>query len=809
MSTLLFDLRHSFRVLLKRPGLTFLAVLAVAVGIGSVTAIFSVVNTVLLRSLPYGAPERLVMLWENNPARGEEQSRVSPPLVADWQDHQSDLFDDVAAYWIPAVNYRARDGEAERVRVSDVTPNLFPLLGLQPILGQAFPLVEAQQDGERVVILSHGFWQSHFGSDPKALGQSLSLDGNPYTVIGVMPPSITFPEKTELWRPLAFPLRRVGRDARFVNAVGRLKPGVTVEQAQARLATFAKTLEQDHPETNAGWGVSLMPLREHLIGSFRPALMILFAAVGFVLLIACVNVTNLLLAYAAARKSEIALRTALGSSRGRVIRQFLIEGVLIAATGGVLGLLLVYWGMDVLVALIPADIPRLEEVGIDGRVLLFVTAVIGIAGIGMGLAPALRFSSRPDLLATLKSGTPGGRTAGSLHDLLVVAEVTVAMIVLVGAGLLIASFDRLMQIQPGFRTNDTLTFNVQLPMSKYPRTEVPGTYASLIESLRTIPGVRSVAGAAFLPLDATAWNLPLTIEGRVPASAEEKISAQYHSVTPDYFETLGIPFLSGRPLTDRDDAESPGVIVVNQTMARRYWPDGRVLGQKVALSADNFGVLGRILPKSFEVVGVVGDIKNDGLQSEPQPAMYFPYRQFVYQSFNLIVRSSGDPEAVVKPVRDQIRQIDPDLALSNVATMQQLVDTAVARQRFNALLLSVFAAAALLLTAIGIYGVIAYNVSQRTHEIGVRMALGGQSQGVVWMILWRALKLTLIGLSLGVLGALVAARFMAGLLYEIKPTDPLTFLSIALILTSVSALASFVPARRATRVNPIKALRHQ
>lgn len=808
MSTLLFDLRHSFRVLIKRPGLTFLAILAVAVGIGAVTAIFSVVNTVLLRSLPYDDPERLVMLWETNQVRGEEQSRVSPPLVADWQDHQGDLFDGVAAFWMPAVNYRARDGEAERVRVSDVTPNLFPLLGLQPILGQAFPL-EAQQNGERMVLLSHGLWQRQFGSDSKALGQTLSLDGKPYTVIGVMPPHITFPEKTELWRPMAFPLRGVGRDARFVGAVGRLKPGVTPEQAQAQLAIFARTLEQEHPQTNGGWGVSLLPLREHLIGSFRPALLILFAAVGFVLLIACVNVTNLLLAYAAARKSEIALRTALGSSRGRVIRQFLIEGVLIAATGGLLGLLLVLWGMDLLVALIPADIPRLDEVGIDGRVLLFVTGVIALAGIGMGLAPALRFSSRPDLLAILKSGTPGGRSAGALHDLLVVAEVTVAMVVLIGAGLLIASFDRLLQIQPGFRTHDTLTFNVQLPITKYPPPQVPATYASLVEGLRAIPGVRSVAGAAFLPLDATAWNLPLTIEGRGPASAKEKISAQYHSVTPDYFQTLGIPLISGRLLTERDEAESPGVIVVNQTMARRYWPDGRVLGQKVTLSADNFGILGRILPKSFEVVGIVGDIKNNGLQSEPQPAMYFPYRQFIYQSFNLIVRSSGNPEALAKPVREKVRQIDPDLALSDVATTQQLLDTAVARQRFNALLLTVFAGAALLLTAIGIYGVIAYNVSQRTHEIGVRMALGGKSQGVVWMILWRGLKLTLVGLGIGLVGALFAARFMAGLLFEVKPTDPLTYMGIALILAMVSALASFVPAWRAARVAPSSALRNQ
>jgi len=808
MSTLFFDLRHSFRVLLKRPGLTFLAILAVAVGIGAVTAIFSIVNTVMLRSLPYDHPESLIMLWETNRTRGENQSRVSPPLVADWQDHQGDLFDGVAAYWIPAVNYRARDGEAERVRVSDVTPNLFPLLGLQPILGQALPL-EAQKDGERAVLLSHGFWQRQFGSDPKALGQTLSLDGKPFTVIGVMPPHITFPDQTELWRPLAFPLRRVGRDARFVSAVGRLKPGINLEQAQARLATFARALEQEHPQTNAGWGVTLLPLREHLIGSFRPALLILFAAVGFVLLIACVNVTNLLLAYAAARKSEIALRIALGSSRGRVIRQFLIEGVLIAATGGLLGLLLVFWGMDLLVALIPADIPRLDEVGIDGRVLLFVTSVIALTGIGMGLAPALRFSSRPDLLAILNSGTPGGRTAGALHDLLVVAEVTVAMVVLVGAGLLVASFDRLLQIRPGFRTADTLTFNVQLPIAKYSPPQVPTTYASLVEGLRRIPGVQSVAGSAFLPLDATAWNLPLTIEGRVPAPAEEKISAQYQSVTPDYFQTLGIPLISGRPLYDRDDAGSPGVIVINQTMARRYWPEGRVLGQRVSLSADNFGVLGRILPKSFTVVGIVGDTKNSGLQTETQPAMYFSYRQFVYQSFNLIVRSSGSPEALVQPVRAQMRQIDPDLALFDLSTMQRRLEIALARQRFSAFLLTVFAATALLLTAIGIYGVIAYSVSQRTQEIGVRMALGGQSHGVAWLILWRSLKLSLVGLVLGVLGGLFAGPFLVNLLYEVKTNDPLIFLATAMVLITVVALASFVPARRATRVNPAEALRHQ
>lgn len=808
MSNLFLDLRHSLRVLMKRPGLTLLAVLAVALGIGAVTAIFSVVDAVLLRSLPYKNPERLVRLWERNPARGLEQNQASPPQVADWQD-QTEIFDGVAAYWMPAVNFRAEDGETERVRVADVTPNLFPLLGVQTVLGQTFPLEEAQPGGEPMVLLSHGFWQRTFGSDPQVLGRTLSLDGTSHTIIGVLPAGMTFPDKTDLWRPITFPLRRVGRGARFVDAIALLKPGVTPERAASQLEVVAQRLEQENPDSNEGWRASLLPLREELIGAIRPALLILFAAVGFVLLIACVNVANLLLAQGAARRGEIALRTALGSSRGRVVRQFLVEGLMIATAGGVLGVLLGTWALDILVSLIPADIPRLEEVSVDGRVLLFVVGVIALSGIGMGLAPALRFSSRPDLAGILKSGTPGGRTAGHLHELLVVVEVAVAMIVLVGAGLLVTSFQRLVQIRPGFSTAGTLTFNIQLPGSKYRGAAVVDAYATLLERLRSTPGVISAAGSAFLPLDTTAWNLELTIEGRPPVSVQDRISAQYQAVTPDFFKTLGIPFVAGRDFTERDDDQSPGVIIVNQTMAKRYWPDGRVLGQVIVPGANNFGVLGRILPSSFEVVGIVGDVKNNGLQGDPQPAMYFPYRQFVYQSQSFIVRGKGDARALAAPVRDHVRQLDPDLAVSDVATMEELFGAAVARQRFSALLLALFAGAALLLTAIGIYGVIAYGVSQRTHEIGVRMALGGQIGDVIRLILWRGLRLTLIGLVAGGIGALIATRFMGSLLYGVAPSDPVTFLLIATILLAVAAVSSFMPARRAARVDPLKSLRHQ
>ncbi|HEY3570215.1 MAG TPA: ABC transporter permease [Thermoanaerobaculia bacterium] len=805
-NNLLLDLRHSFRVLMKRPGLTLLAVLAVALGIGAVAAIFSIINTVLLRPLPYKDPERLVRLWESNPERALAQNQVSPPLVADWQD-QTSLFEDVAAFWLPKVNFQAENGEPRRVQVTDATPNLFSLLGVQPVLGQVFP--PESKGAEADVILSHGFWQRQFGGDPGILGKTVSLDGKSYAVLGVMPPGMTFPEGTEIWRPITFPLRRMGRTARFLDVVARLKPGVTPEQAHAQLETFARGLEQTNPDSNKGWHASLLSLREHLIGGIRPALLLLFIAVGLVLVLACVNVANLLLAQAAARRGEIALRTALGSSRVRVVRQFLAEGVAIAVAGGVLGLILSFWGLRVLLAFVPADIPRLDEVGIDGRVVLFVLAVVGLSGIGMGLVPALRFSSRPDLGSIMKSGTPGGRTAGHLHELLVVLEVAVAMIVLVSAGLLVASLQRLTQIRPGFSTDKVLTFNLQLPMSKYAGPAAIAAYSSLLDRLRTVPGVTSVAAAAFLPLDTTAWNLELSIKGRPMASPNERISAQYHSVTPGFFETLDIPLVAGRTFTQQDSAKAPGAVIVNETMVKQYWPDGRALHQVIVPSAKSFGVLGRILPDSFEVVGIVGDVKNNGLEADPQPAMYFPLQQFPYQSLNVIVRGQGDPARLAGPVREQVRQLDPGLALSNVATMQDLFHAALARQRFSALLLSLFAGAALLLTAVGIYGVIAYGVSQRTHEIGVRMALGGQIGDIVRLILWRGVRLALIGLAIGGLGALIATRFMASLLYQIAPSDPLTFLLIATILVAVAMLASFVPARRAARVDPLKALRYQ
>jgi putative ABC transport system permease protein len=807
MTTLLLDLRHSFRVLMKRPGLTLLAVLAVALGIGSVAAIFSIINTVLLRALPYQDPERLVRLWERNPERALEQNQVSPPMVADWQD-QTDLFDGVAAFWLPSVDFRAENGETQRVQVTDATPNLFPLLGVQPFLGQTFSL-DPDAGIESSVVLSHGFWQRQFGSDPNILGKTVRLDGKPFTVLGVMPSGIAFPEKTEIWRPITFPLRRMGRTARFLDVVARLKPGIAPDQAQARLEVLAQTLEQENPDSQKGWRATLIPLREHLVSGIRPALLILFAAVGLVLLLACVNVANLLLAQAAARRGEIALRTALGSSRFRVVRQFLVEGVVIAALGGALGLLLTSWGLDVLIALVPADIPRLDEVGIDGRVILFVLGIVALTGIGMGLAPALRFSSRPNLVGILKSGAPGGRTAGRLHELLVIVEVAVAMVVLVSAGLLVTSLQRLVQIPPGFATEGVLTFNLQLPISKYAGPPAIETYSSLLDRLRTLPGVTSVAAASFLPLDTTTWNLELSIEGRPMASPNERISAQYHSVTPDFFKTLGIPLVGGRPFTQQDTSQSPGVVIINETMAKQYWPDGRALHQIVIPSAKSFGVLGRILPDSFEVVGIVRDVKNNGLQGDPQPARYFHHQQFAYQSMNIIVRGQGDPARLAGPVREQVRQLDPDLAQSNVATMEEVFSAALARQRFSALLLSLFAGAALLLTAVGIYGVIAYGVNQRTHEIGVRMALGGEIGNVIGLILWGGVRLALIGLAIGGIGALIATRFMVSLLYEITPSDPLTFVLIAALLTTVAAVASFVPARRAARVDPLRALKYQ
>lgn len=807
MSNLLFDLRHSLRILLKRWPPTLLAVLAMALALGATTVVFGVVNAVLLRSLPYGEPQRLAMLWEKNAARHDEQSRVSPPLIADWRE-QAGAFAGVAAYWLPNVNSKAGDGTPLPVHVADVSDDFFRVLAVKPLLGRTFQPGEDKPGGERLAVISHDFWQSRFGSDPKILTRSITLDAHPYVVIGVMPAHVAFPARTEVWRPLGIPLRHAGRTARFLSAVARLGPGATFDQARAQLDAIARRLAAEYPASCGGWDANLMPLSDHLVGSVRSALLILFAAVGLVLLIACVNIANLLLAQAAARKSEIALRAALGSSRSRLIRQFLLEGLIIAALGGLLGLLLVLWGLQAVMAFLPSDLPRLDEIGVDLRVVLFTLAVTGCTGIAIGLAPALRFSSRPNLVETLKEVAAGGRTTGRLHDVLVMVEVSIAMIVLVGAGLLVSSFSRLAQVKPGFSTAGELTFNLQPPIARYRGRRVLDLYAAVIERLRHLPGVQSVAGSAFLPLDTTAWNLPLTIEGRV-AAPEEQISAQYHSVTPDYFHTLGIPLLAGRSFTERDDAQAPGVIVINQTMARRYWPDGRVLDQTVYPGADNFGILGSIGPKSFKVVGVAADVKNDGLQSAPQPAMYFPYRQFIYQTMSFVVRSSASPASLIGAVRARVREVDPDLAAADAKSMQELLAAAVARQRFNAELLGLFGTAALLLTAIGIYGVIAYGVSRRTHEIGVRMALGESRGRILWSTLRRGLRLTVIGLAAGMLGSIAVSRLLRNLLFEVQPTDPVVFALIALLLISVAVIAALLPSRRATKVDPSLALRHE
>ncbi|MEM7583275.1 MAG: ABC transporter permease [Acidobacteriota bacterium] len=787
--------------------MTLLAVVSMALGIGATTAIFSVVNGVLLRALPYDAPEKLVMLWESNASRGDTQSPVSPPLMVDWQN-ETRLFDEVAAY-SRSFKITNNEGRPERVRTADITANLFKLLGARPHLGR---LLEPGEDGpgrERLAVVSYRLWQSRYGSDPDVVGQSLDLDGTPHEIIGVLPAEFDFPADIDLWRAVGFNPLVIGRNARFLSLVARLAQDVETQQAEQRLGDLARRLEEEHPDSNTGWSARVIPLREQLVGSVRAILLVLLGAVGLVLLIAAVNVANLLLARAASREGEFALRSALGSNSFRLARQLLIEGLLIAALGGVLAFIVVYWGIDSLISLAPADIPRLDEVTVDRQVGFFALATILVTGLALCLAPALRFAWKRNLVKSLRSEAAGVRSGGRLHGLLVVAEVAIATVVLVGAGLLVASFIRLLNVEPGFRTDETLTFALQLPRKSYPEGENVATfYDQTLERIARVPGVRSAAATTFMPLDPDAWKAGFTIEGRV-AAPDEELSAQFRAVTSDYFETMGIQLVAGRGFDDRDNANQPGAVIINQALQRKFWQEGEALGAKILPQSRNFGSLGRILLESFEVVGLAADVKNDGLEQDSQPAIYFPIRQFPTRNMSVVVSTDTTPASLVNPIGDAVWDVDSALPLSNVATIDQILQSAIAPQKFSLMLLGLFAGAALLLAAVGIYGVVGYNVGRRRREVGIRMALGSRRSEILWLVLRFSLRLTVIGLGFGLLSALFATRLLTNLLFGVTPTDPIVFGIIIALLLSVGLLAALVPAIRAIRVEPISVLRYE
>ncbi len=810
MNTLLQDLRFSLRMLLKKPGFTFVVVLALALGIGANTAIFSVVNTILLRPLPYKNSDRLIWLRETNPSADIKEETLSPPNYLDWKT-QSQSFEDMGAFASTRITLTSGSGEPERINASYVADGFFSVLGAEAQIGRTFTPEEDKPGNNRVIILSNGLFERRFGSDPNLIGNAITINGNPYIVVGVMPKGFISPKPDdrrppEAWSPLAADYNQENRRGDYLSVIARLKPDATVEQARAEMATITERLEQQYPDTNSGWSAIVMPLHERFVGDIRPALMVLLGAVCFLLLIACANVANLLLARSTARQKEIAIRTALGARRGRIVQQLLTESVMLSMTGGALGLLFAFWGVGILTSLSPGSIPRLSEIGVDSRVLAFTLGVSLLTGIIFGLLPALQ-ASNPNLNETLKEGgrsSVEGTRGGRLRSVLAATEVALALVLLIGAGLMARSFLRLQDVNPGFNAERVLTVGLFLPATKYKEgPQVVAFYKELLSKTESLPGVVSAGAIDTLPLDVGGNVLGFAIEGRPPQQpGDDTPDAEHRVVSTDYFHTMGIPLLRGRLFEEQDGPNAPQSIVINETMAKRYFPAEDPIGKRINLGD----------PQStpwLTIVGIVRDTRHEALSEEPYSQMYAVHTQAPRRSLGLVVRTSGDPMSLVSAIRSRIADMDRDLPLSNMRTMDQILSESIQRPRFNMLLITIFAVVAMVLASVGIYGVISYSVSQRTHEIGVRIALGAQPRDIFKMVVGQGLKLAITGVGAGLVAAFALTRVMVSLLYGVQATDPLTFAAISAVLTSIVIMASYIPARRATKVDPMVSLRYE
>jgi putative ABC transport system permease protein len=798
MQTLWQDMRYGARMLRKQPGFTLIAVLTLALGIGANTAIFSVVNSVLLRPLPYEAPDRLVYVWDSNPTAGFPRFASSPPNFADWRQEQQS-FEYLAAFLGWSFNLTGR-GEPERLLGARISAEMFPLLGVKPLLGRTFLPEEDKAGKNRVALLSQALWRRRFGEDRNAIGQSITLNGESYTIVGVIPPDFRVPSQSELWIPGGFDdLTRRGNH--MLGVIGRLKPGVTLAQAQTDMQTIASRLEQQYPDTNKGWGVRLDPLFDVVVGDVRLALWVLLAAVGFVLLIGCVNVANLLLARAVTRQREVAIRVALGAGRWRIVRQMLTESVLLALAGGVLGLLLSAWGVEMLTSLSAGRIPRVEEIGLDHSALGFTLLVSLLTGLFFGLAPALQ-SSKPDLNESLKESGKGGemvRRGNRARSLLVVVEIAMSLALLIGAGLLFKSFLRLQHVKLGFQPENLMTAQISLPPAKYAdRQQRNSFFQNLLQQISAAPGVQSAGVVDPLPLAGdTTWEF--FIEGGPLLPNGRGQNTNFRRCTPDYFRAMSIPLLRGRLFTERDTPESEQVVIINETLQRRFFPNADPLGKRIAFDGAN--------GPWHTIVGVVGDVRHFGIEQEAGLELYRPFAQTPTRFVTLVVKSSLDPGVVVASVRREVSSLDSEQPIHSIRPMTEIVARDIAPERFNLTLLAVFAAVALLLAVIGVYGVMSYAVTQRTREIGLRVALGAQARDMFKLVVVQAMWLVLAGVASGVGVALTLTRLMKKLLFEVEANDPLTFTALSLSLTVVALLASWIPARRATKVDPMIALR--
>lgn len=791
------DLRYAARSLRNSPGFTLAVVLTLALGIGASSAMFTVVDVVLLRPFGFADPEQLVVLSERTP-EGDLRNPVSSANFSDWRK-QNRSFEGLAA-WADRERIFTGAGEPEELPTRLTTGNYFAVLGAPPLLGRTYT---EGDEAENVVVLSHRFWQRRFGGDRSILGRTITLNDEPATVIGVMPPDLpSIGERPDLWAPME--LNPEGR-GRFLSIIGRLKSGATLQQAQTEMATIGQRLAEAYPEHNKDWSVNVLSLREAVSGDVRPALLVLLGAVGFLLLIACANVANLLLSRAAARRKEVAVRRALGATRGRLIRQLLTESLVLAVLAGTLGLLIAVAGTRLLVRRLPAELvlPRLDEIGVDMRIVAFTAGVSLLTGLLFGLAPAL-FGSAAGPSETLRDaarGTTAGSERGRARSALVVTEVALALMLLVGAGLLARSFQKLVSVDTGLQAEQVLTMRVAARPARYQEPATLLSFTSeLQERMAALPGARAVGiSSPWLPLTGAKSATGFQRDDRPPPPVGEKPAADIRIIGGDYHRAMGIPLLHGRTFDARDTETSPDAVIINEALARRHFPGENPVGKRITLEWGD--------TLRAEVVGVVGSIRELGPTEEPAPAIYIPFRKRPDDVFHVILRTTGDPQALADDVRAVVRSLDPNLPISEIRTMEQVAGTAVARPRLNLLLLGGFAALALLLAAIGLYGVIAYSVTQRRAEIGVRVALGASRPDVLRLVVGQGVRLTLAGLLVGLAGALVLTRLMSSLLFGVEPTDPLTLAAVAALLTAVALLASWIPAHRAAGTNPAIALR--
>jgi predicted permease len=808
MNILLQDVRYAVRSIIQNAGFTFVVVLTLALGIGATTTIFSVVNGVILRPLPYPEPERLVRVWFENPSQNIEHEPLSFPDFKDIQERSRTL--ESVAVW-DIVGYNLWGGaEPERLTTGVASRDYFQVLGARPVLGRLFDASDEVWGNHRVAVISHGLWQRRFAGAPDIIGKSVTIDGFEFKVLGVLGPEFNRPvpttsEKPDLWRAFAFPPEKAhirGGDRPF-DCIARLKPSVTLDQAQDELSRIARDLERQYPETNRHLEVRVLSLQSSVMGNVQQALLILAGAVAFVLLIACVNVANLLLARAEARDREIAIRNALGAGRRRLVQQILAESLLLALLAGGLGLLLAYWGTSALVASHAQVIPRLEEISLDGRVATFALGVSLLTALAFGLVPAWK-SSRIELQTTLRRTGTLSRAHGRhrLSLLLVVCEVALALVLLVGAGLLIRTFNTVRGTDMGYSTRNLLTLEMALPWIKY--GEAPKKVAlfdEILPRLQALPGVDQVAAVEKLPLKEPIEPVDIFLQSR-PTIAGETPKAYPNLVSPDYFSVMGISRLQGRGFTNQDRAETPGVVIVNQTLARRFWPGQNPLGQRLSFAAP-----GTEEHKWLTVVGLIQDVRHASLEADPEPEVYTPLAQSTFWTINVVVKAKTRPELLASALHREILAIDPDQAIYEVKTMEEVVSESLLLRRFSLFIFTIFAAIALILSAVGIYGVMAYSVAQRTREIGLRIALGAQRPQVLRLVVMQGMRYVLAGLILGVVLSLAFSRLLASLLYGIESSDATTFGSVVTLLAFVALAANFLPARRASKVSPLTAMK--